>query len=261
MATELPIQLQMSLDNIRTLAATRFPRPSWLGRQQLLRWSLRRRTAPDLDTGQQGFTLLEIAIVITVGVILTAMAIPKINALVRGYRSVGDARSLAEEVSLAKMRAAADFTEARVFADLSSNQYRVETWNRASSCWITEGDTQCSANYTSPNTPPSTLLLTTVIFGFGTLSSPPSSTQPTLAQAPACQTDSQTTSQSAGNIANSACVVFNSRGIPVDNTLTATSNDALYVTDSNSVYGVTVLATGLIQTWRAGLVGQTWSNR
>ena len=220
-----------------------------------------RKTAPHRSNRQQGFTMLEIAVVITVGIILSAMAIPKINALVRGYRSVGDARSLAEEVSLAKMRAAADFTESRVFADFSTNQYRVEIWNRTSNCWMTEGDTQCSANYTSPNTPPSTLLLTNVIFGDGTLSSPPSNTQPTLAQAPACQTDAQTSSQSAGNVANSACVVFNSRGIPVDNTLTATSNDALYVTDSNSVYGVTVLATGLIQTWRAGLVGQTWSNR
>ena len=205
--------------------------------------------------------MLEIVIVLTVGIILTGMAIPKVVALSRGYRSVGDARSLAEEVSLAKMRAAADFTEARVFADFSSNQYRVEIWNRTSNCWITEGDTQCSANYASPNTPPSTLLLTTVTFGYGTLSSPPPSTQATLGQAPACQTDAQTTSQSAGNVANSACVVFNSRGIPVDNTLTATSTDALYVTDNSSVYGVTVLATGLIQTWRADLVNTTWSNR
>ena len=205
--------------------------------------------------------MLEIVIVLTVGIILTTMAIPKVVSLTRGYRSVGDARSLNEEVSLAKMRAAAYFTEARVFANLSSNQYRVEVWSRTQNCWVTEGDTQCSSSYTSPNAPPSTLLLTTVTFGYGSLSTPPPSTQSTLGQAPACQSDADMQALSAGSVANSACVVFNSRGIPVDNTLAPTSSDALYVTDSSSVYGVTILPTGLIQTWRTDLTSGTWSNR
>lgn len=210
--------------------------------------------------------MLEIIIVLTVGIILTTMAIPTVISLARGYRSVGDARSLSEEVSLAKMRSAADFTEARVFADLSTNQYRVETWalptaGATSKCWVTDGDNQCSSNYSSPNSPPSTLLLTTVTFGYGSLSSPPPSTQSTLAQAPACQSDADMVAQNAGTIANSACVVFNSRGIPVDNTLAPTSSDGLYVTDNSSVYGVTILPTGLIQTWRTDLTSGTWSYR
>ena len=248
------------VDTGRTIAATQASRPDWASLKSAAQVELVRKT-PYKNARQRGFTMLEIVIVITVGIILTAMAIPTITSLVRGYRSVGDARSLSEEVSLAKMRAAADFTQARVFADLSTNEYRVEVWNRTSSCWQTEGDNQCSSNYTSPNTPPSTLLLTTVTFGYGSISSPPNGTQATLGQAPACQTDAQTTSQSAGNVANSACVVFNSRGIPVDNTLAATSNDALYATDNNSVYGVTILATGLIQTWRTDPSSGTWSNR
>jgi prepilin-type N-terminal cleavage/methylation domain-containing protein len=214
---------------------------------------------------ERGFSLLEIVIVITVGLILTGMAIPKVTTLARTYRSVGDARSLSEEVSLAKMRAAANFTDARVYADLSTNRYRVETWvvppGGGSKCWVTEGDTQCSSNYSSPNVPPSTLLLTTVTFGYGALSSPPANTQSTLGQAAACQSDTDTQGQSAGSIANSACIVFNSRGIPVDNTLAPTSSDALYVTDGNSVFGVTVLVTGLIQTWRADSSATTFVRR
>jgi prepilin-type N-terminal cleavage/methylation domain-containing protein len=214
---------------------------------------------------ERGFSLIELILAITVGLILTGVAIPKVTSLTRAYRSYGDARSLSEEVSLAKMRGPADFTEARVYADLSTNRYRVETWilptGGTSKCWVTEGDTQCSANYSSPNTPPSTLLLTTVTFGYGGLSSAPSGTQSTLAQAPACQTDAQTTAGTVGNVANSACVVFNSRGIPVDYTGAPTSSDALYATDSTSVYGVTVLATGLIQTWRTDLTSGTWGNR
>jgi hypothetical protein len=185
--------------------------------------------------------------------------------LARTYRSVGDARSLSEEVSLAKMRGPANFTQARVYADLSTNRYRVETWavptGGTSKCWITDGDTQCSSNYTSPNAPPSTLLLTTVTFGYGSLGSAPSGTQSTLGQAPACQTDAETAAGNVGDAASSACIVFNSRGIPVDNTGAPTSADALYVTDSISVYGVTVLPTGLIQTWRSGLTSTSWSRR
>ena len=222
------------------------------------------RTAfPYKNASERGFSVLELVVVITVGIILSAMAIPKIDGLLRGYRSLGDARSMSEEVSLAKMRAAANFTQARVFADLTANQYRVEAWvlptvpaGATAKCWVTDGDNQCSSGYSSPNTPPSTLLLTTVTFGYGSISSPPSATQATLAQAPLCLKDDLTSTYS-----NSACVVFNSRGVPVDSTGTATSNDALYATDGNSVYGVTVLATGLIQTWRTDPSMSIWLNR
>ncbi len=208
-----------------------------------------------------GFSTLELLVVVTVGIILTAVAIPKITSFTRLYRSLGDARSVSDTVSLAKMRAAAEFTDARVYADTAKNLYRVEVWDRTQNCWVTDGDAtgQCSATYV---TPPSTYLSTGTTFGYGSLTSAPANTQATLGQAPACQSDSQTQSQSAGSVANSACIVFNSRGIPVDNTMTATSNDALYVTDNKSgAYGVTVLATGLIQTWRSDLGSANWINR
>ncbi len=217
-------------------------------------------------SNDRGFSLLELIVVITVGIILTAMAIPNITSMARIYRSSGDARSLSEDVSLAKMRGPADFTHSRVYADLTTNQYRVETWAlptsvATSKCWVTDGDNQCSSNYSSPNSPPSTLLLTTVTFGYGSISSPPSGTQSTLAQAPACQTDAEMAVGTAGDIANSACVVFNSRGIPVDNNGAPTTSDALYVTDGSAIYGVTVLSTGLIQTWRTDPSSGSWGNR
>jgi len=210
---------------------------------------------------ERGFTLVELILALVIGIVLTAMAIPKLTSMTRAYRGIGDARSLSDMVSLAKLRAAAAFTDARVYADTANSLYRVERWNRSQSCWITDGDTQCSANYTSPATPPSTSLSSGMTYGYGSLSSPPNNTQSTLRQAAQCQTDAQTLAQNAGNIANSACVVFNSRGVPVDNNWAATSNDALYVSDGSEAYGVTVLATGLIQTWRASLPSGAWINK
>ena len=43
-------------------------------------------------------------------------------------------------------------------------------------------------------------------------------------------------------IANTACIMFNSRGVPIDSTFAPTGDDALYVTDGMAVYGVTVAA-------------------
>jgi Tfp pilus assembly protein FimT len=220
------------------------------------------------SAGARGFSTLELVMVLSVGIVLTAMAVPGMRTALQSYRSLGDARSLTDAVSMAKMRAAADFTESRVYADTSLNHYRVETWSipalptgSASKCWVTDGDQYCSAQYSSPNTPPSNSLSSGISFGYGSISSPPSGTQSTIGQAAACQSDAEKTAGSVGDVANSACIVFNSRGIPVDYTMAPTSSDALYLTDNSSAYGVTVLATGLIQTWRTDVSNANWVTR
>jgi hypothetical protein len=75
-----------------------------------------------------------------------------------------------------------------------------------------------------------------------------------LSQAPLCLQDDLVATYS-----NTACVMFNSRGIPVDPTGTPTPDDALYVTDGNSVTGVTVVATGLTRVWRSDASSATWN--
>ncbi len=193
-------------------------------------------------TQHRGFSLIEVVIAVVIGLLIAGMAIPTLLTLKRNLRISGDAGDINGDVALAKMRAAAAFTKARVYADLSANTFRVEVWNKSGGgSWGTEGGTQAL----SPE----------VTWGIGTLSGPPPGTQPALGQAPLCLNNS-------GNaIANTACIVFNSRGIPVDSTGTPTSNDALYITDGGVVYGVTVSATGLIQTWRSGTDATYWKKR
>jgi hypothetical protein len=152
---------------------------------------------------------------------------------------------------MAKMRAAADFTHARVYADLSGKTVKVDVWDTTNNLWVPDPQNGTAKGLADGDA-----------FGYGTLTSAPPNTQGTLGQAAAC---SQT--NGTGTVANTACVVFNSRGVPIDSTSTATGADALYLTDGVSTYGVTIAATGSILTWRSEAApascsaGICWKNR
>jgi Tfp pilus assembly protein FimT len=198
--------------------------------------SWKSRPRPSRENPVDGFSALELLIVVAIVIIVAGIGIPKLMSMVQNLRTAGDARDLNGTILMAKMRAASNYAQARVHVDLNTQTFWVEVEPSGATSWTTEGGTQ--------------LLSTGVTFGFGSLSTPPSNTQTTLAQAPACP-----------GISNTACIVFNSRGIPVDSTNTPTANDALYVTDGRSVTGVTVLATGLTQIWRSDASTANWSKR
>jgi hypothetical protein len=86
----------------------------------------------------------------------------------------------------------------------------METLNKTALTWTVEGG--------------NTSLSSAVTFGYGSISSAPPP-QTTIGQAPACN-------DNAGNaIANTACIIFNSRGVPVDAAGAPTAIDAIYLTD------------------------------
>jgi prepilin-type N-terminal cleavage/methylation domain-containing protein len=185
-------------------------------------------------TRKRGYSALEILFVIAITGVVAAIAAPMAGNMMGNFRLSGDARSIWNAVSLAKLRASSDFTKTRVFVDLNANSFHIEIWQKTATppAWVMEG------GITSLSNPD--------ILGFGAVTSPPPNTQAAIAQAPACL--------DAGNnpIGNSACVLFNSRGIPVDATNSPTTADALYVTDGTAIYGVTVSATGQNRLWRTG---------
>ena len=163
--------------------------------------------------------------------ILAAIAIPMMANSVSYFRLSGDARSVSNAIAVAKMRAASNFSRTRLYVDLSANRFRIETWQKTGTPdWTT--------------TVGSVTLESRDRFGFGSVGTPPPNTQTTIAHAPPC------VDKDSHDVEGTACVVFNSRGTPVDSTGAPTAIDAVYLTDDAAVYAVTVSATGMTRLWR-----------
>jgi prepilin-type N-terminal cleavage/methylation domain-containing protein len=182
---------------------------------------------------ERGFTMLETLIVVGLIGVVAVIATPMLTGSIANMRISGDARSVSNAIALTKMRAASNFSRVRLFVDLSTRTHHLEWLDKTPDPdhWTAEGG--------------STALSQGVSFSFGVVATAPPNTQATIGQAPQCTTDAGLA------IANTACIVFNSRGVPVDASLAPTSNDALYVTDGMVVYAATVAATGMVRLWRA----------
>lgn len=199
---------------------------------------LRRLTSP-LKGSSPGYSLVELLAFLALVVSLAAFVMPFTRSALTAMNLTSDARNVASATQLAKMRAAAFFTKARIYIDLSGGTYRVERWRKAAPVgWVTEGTV-------APLSP-------TVTFGFATIGAPPPNTQAAIGQAPACLDNNDQP------IANTACVVFNSRGIPIDNTNAPFAGGALYMSDGATVFGVTISAGGLVRLWRSNIATPTW---
>jgi prepilin-type N-terminal cleavage/methylation domain-containing protein len=187
----------------------------------------------------RGFSLIELMVVVAIMGVLVAITVPMSGNAIRYLKLSGDAREISNATAVAKMRAAAKFTQSRLYIDKAGKSFYIQTFTRTATTECATVGAWCSEGG-------ATNLSSTVSFGFGPVSTPPPNTQTTINQAAMCQT----TDATPVDIANTACVIFNSRGIPVDNTGSPTGVDAVYVTDGSAVYGITVAATGFIRTWQ-----------
>ena len=198
-----------------------------------------------LVNDRRGFSLIEMLMVVGITTVVAAMAVPMMSNTIGNFRLSGDAHSVASAMALAKLRAASGFSQARLFVDLTTRTFHVETLQKSPVAWITDGG--------------STTLSTGVTFGFGAIATPPLNTQAVIGQSTPCVT------AAGAAIANTACILYNSRGIPVDpsgaapNVGAPTGNNALYLTDGTAVYGLTLSATGQSKLYRTNISSASWS--
>jgi prepilin-type N-terminal cleavage/methylation domain-containing protein len=187
---------------------------------------------------EHGFSMMEMLLVTAVVGIVAVIALPMTGRTVGGLRLKGDAQGLSNSVALTKMRAASSFSRARLYADLGMNWYMVQVWDKVADAWVTEG---------SP-----VRMSGAVSFSTGGIGQPPPNTQVAIAQSDPCF-------DGEGNaIGGTACIVFNSRGIPVDGDGSPTGRNALYISNGVGVYGVTITATPLVRLWWAPAGRAAW---
>jgi len=187
---------------------------------------------------EHGFSLVEVLVVVALVGIMASFAVPMVDSTITGYRLRGESKTVAGLVGLAKMRATSRFSRARVYADLAANSYRLQVWDKATNSWVTDGAT--------------TPLPFGVRFGFGALDTPPLNTQDAIGQSAQCTNDA------GAAVANTACVLFNSRGIPIDTAGAPVGGNALYMTDGVGVRVTTITATPLVREWWSPAHSARW---
>ena len=209
---------------------------------------------------QDGFSALELLIVVGISLILAAMAAPRFLTIAANLRVSGDLRSLGGLLAQAKMRAASGFTHSRVYADLTNNVYQLQVWNKTANggagCWNADGDpTFTCLTYGGGRPSGSSFVLAQGdTFGFAGLTAGPTPGQATIAQAATCRDNAN-----AAVGGTTACILFNSRGVPIDAlTLNPSPTGAFYVTNGAVVEGVTISATGSIQSWLSPVSAANW---
>lgn len=171
---------------------------------------------------------------------LAAIAVPVSEGMISDIRIRGDAQTLSGTLALTKMTAAAKFTRARLNMNVVTGTYRIEVWQRTGTPgWVTEsGELRLSSQD---------------LFGSGSLTAPPPNTQAVLAQAPPCR------DADAEVIVNTACVIYNSRGIPVSFSGAPVTTQVVYLRGPTGAFAVAIGPTGQQQVWRTNLAaGGAW---
>jgi Tfp pilus assembly protein FimT len=188
---------------------------------------------------EHGFTMVDTLVTVAIFGILAASTLPTVDGALAAYRLTSDARGLAQNLAVAKMRAASRFTRTRIHVDRDTRRYFTQTWNKTTSQWDSDG----SISYLSRG----------VSFGFGALDEPPPNTQTDIGFSGECLDEAATA------IDDTACITFNSRGIPITSTGEPTGGNAFYLTDGSLVYGTTITAVPLVKLWRSPATAEAWT--
>lgn len=202
--------------------------------------SMKRTRALRAPHGSRGFSLIEVMVSMSVMMVLAAIAVPMVGAASSNVKLHDQADTISNYVGLAKMRATSRRSRARVYLDLEAGTYKLQVYNQTAGVWADDSST--------------TTLPTGVTFSFGDLDAPPLNTQPAIAFAAKCIDAASPPAE----IDDTSCVMFNSRGIPIDTNGAPLGGNAFYLTDGTGVRAITVTATPLIRNWWSSAAHPGW---
>lgn len=197
--------------------------------------------------------MLEVLVVVAIAGIVAAMVIPQAYQAVKAYRLHSDASAIADQLNLARMRAASQFAPYReVINDGSGTYWREQLCGDTS----TSTESACTSPYNSFTTP--------IIDG---------GTQYALEgdSLSSCRPAFLSTTSFPGTIQSdpSPCpdpidIYFNTRGAPVDSSGNPLGNGGavIYISNQNNlVDAVTVSIGGAVNIWNWNPASNAWVKR
>ncbi len=190
----------------------------------------------------RGFTIIELLIGLVVILILAAFAIPNTVAALRAYRLSGSAHAVAHQLSLARLRAQTEFTNAQLVIDPVANSYSLQLCTTpTNTLGAADGKADNCTSAGDYNNEGTQFLASGISFGFGPAGS-----------AAGGQSPMRQTIQTR----------FNSRGVPIllDGSGNTNPNDVIYLTDGQAnTFAISVTVGGHARVWRYdGSVGSGW---
>jgi prepilin-type N-terminal cleavage/methylation domain-containing protein len=78
-----------------------------------------KKTSPKPNS-TRGFSLIELLIVVAIMMVILSFSVMNLRKAMLSFKAASDARGIASQLSLAHMRAASEFTQARVNFNLSA---------------------------------------------------------------------------------------------------------------------------------------------
>lgn len=178
-----------------------------------------------------GFSAVELLIALAIIGSLAAISLPISGGMIDDIRLRGDAQGLSSAVALTKMTAATKFSRSRLHVNEPAGTWQIETWQSTGTPgWVVDGGTH-QLSYRDQ-------------FGAGPLTTAPPNTQSVVAQPSPCLAADDTT------IAGTACLIFNSRGLPVSGSGAPMTTQVLYMRGPTGIFAIVLGATGQMQVWR-----------